>query len=429
MLRAFARDASAYQLSMELLADSMAKPHEVFFAASIVRSAAKKTKGVGAPQLKQLLHFLFAAYAPHQPVANQLAAAAGCLAVRCSSLPEEQLLPHLLTTAAAAVAAAGGDHPTQPQQCALLKLLAALAEACVSFDVSMHPQQREAVRLALGAAREVAPIVHHAICTPPTPGGSSSLALQEAALQLLLAWCAIGGPPRGFHALPGSLDELHAWLLLPALGSLAGEGVAGLWGSLCQPLPTAVTVEQRELLALLLQRLQPAAEGLLALAAQHPGSRQPLFTAASLLSAAGRALDVLVAEAPEVLGQPGQQQGSGILGGASSISTSSGLAPALDYVCGSLLQLLLHADPEVALAGVQPWDEWLEQWGSAPRPLHPARGRQLERLLPALLQRMMLPPELGAVASADARDLPDSTQLVRAVGVCGTVLRCWMLVL
>eukprot|EP00887_Chlorella_sp_A99_P002744 scaffold6.g2744.t1 len=443
-LRSAVRGAAACQLCLELLAGPGAQPHEQVFAAGALRRAARKSRDLAdaalplVPQLVRLT--LAAAAAAAWPVANLLASAVGSLAVRSPALPAAQLVPQLLALAEGAAAEAGGGqagHPArQEQQCAVLKLLAVLPEACSSLEVSMHPARREAVRAALAAAPEVAPLLQAAAGGGAglDGAGAGTAALAEATMHTLRAWAAAGSVPRGLHGMSRLLDQLHAWLVVPALSSSAAETLAALYCACCAS-PTAVGGEGGQLLLpQLLQRLRPAADGLAAAAAAAAGTgsaaalghgRQLLFSALAVLSAAGRALDAASAaeRAREQHASAGAGAGGGIGGGGAAALEDAG-----GYVCDCLLQLLASEDAELAIASLELWDERLETWraaeapgggGTSSRPSppagapSPAQREQLGQLLQALMARMALPPDVGAVATADARDLPEQAQAVR----------------
>lgn len=70
---------------------------------------------------------------------NQLAAALATLAVLCPDWPPDELIPEPIDLAATAPATT--NMPAEQQQLALLRLLAALAEAALAWDASMHPQR------------------------------------------------------------------------------------------------------------------------------------------------------------------------------------------------------------------------------------------------------------------------------------------------
>lgn len=362
--------------------------------------------------LPQLVTFLFTPR--FWPAASQLAAVVGTLTVRCPQVPAAKLVPCMLELALPHASgscssvdgsSSCGDTPAEQCTCVLLKLLAALAEAAASLEVSMHPRRREEVRASLReAAPAVLPIVLRAMSS--RVGDAAMGDCRHAALQLLQVWCTAGGPPAGLQASADLLDRLHAWLVDPELSALAAETLAALYAACEVP----ASKDQWELLAQLVQRLQPGMDALAAHAAQHPHSnpgRQLLFAAVAVLGAAWRALDSVAAEEAVAEAQRWQE-----------------------YAADSLLQLIAHPEEEVVAAAVACWDNALERWkaagagGTVALVHHQLRAQLLDRLVRALPARMMLQAEVGEAATADGRDLPEAAQAVSACLKMSLPLAC-----
>lgn len=327
-----------------------------------------------------------------------------------------RLVADVLQLLGAAPLSSQDPHQPQPEEPsrlnAALLVLASLPEACLSKDVSLHPQRRADVAAALAVCPTIPALLNAALGQPALPGG------QLATLQLLQAWSLLPGSAAALqHLDPGVLGQLHQAALDPvAPAAEAAEAIAALYTACSQPQhPTAIW-----LLAQLLQCLQGAVGGgLQQAAAQHAQQAgQLLNSATTILSSAGPALLAQLGAgpaAPAADALPDQQQG-----------TQPGqLWAALRFVAGCLLELLQHPDAEVALGSLPPLDDSLipglaqlvQQGGND---VAQQAQQLLEPLCSALLRRMQLPAGISsAFATADARDLPDSVRLVRRPRGCG----------
>lgn len=288
---------------------------------------------------------------------------------------------------------------------AALLVLAALPEAALSREISVHPARRTEAAAALASSAAVAPVVKVAL------GAAAPLPCQLAALRLLQSWGALPGAAAALLLPPAIVEALHqAVLSPPGVAAEAAEAVAALYAA-CSP---ADDPAARALLGLLVPRLQPTVgPALQAAAAGVPH-------AAQLLNAA---LVILAAAAPALLAQVG---GAAAGGGSSSGRGSTGCPAqaqetweALGVVAGTLLELLGHPDPEISVASLQPWDEallpGLEQLARQQQGWQDAeRARQLlAALCAAIVRRMCLPAGLSSAhATADARELPEGIRAV-----------------
>lgn len=377
---------------------------------------------------------------------NQVAAALAALAARTPAWHPGEAAAQLLALAHGAMAAA--RVAPEPQQLALLRLLAALAEAALAKDVSMHPQRREEVQAALLGSPLPLLLLSQAISGAGSGAGGQaaaggSTAVQLAALQLLQAWCALGAPPAGAESHAPLWRQLHLSALLPGeLGGAAAEAAAALYACCCASTSDGGSARSgsssssglgvsgggaehaqrsRQVLGLLLSQLPEYAAGLQQALAQGPGHVQQqqqhvIFAALTLLGAASRAADSC----------------QWTHGCAESVGAA---AQAVHLAAEAALAALEHPQFEVKLAGLQQMDEQLERWAQhqtdeqqqqqpqAGQPAEQHRGActpeqrraLLGRLCGALLQWLVLPADiLAACATADARDLPAAVGLVRA---------------
>ncbi|GAB4820767.1 hypothetical protein N2152v2_007813 [Parachlorella kessleri] len=394
--------------AMQLLTSADSTPQEQFFAAHALRTAAVRAQDVVAPE-------------PGQALAVRLA--------------------HLIVEAAAC------EQWLQ----AVLIVLAALPEACLSRDVSMHPDRRSAATGALAAEAAAGIIAEHAL------GQAAMPSCQLAALQLVQSWGALPAAAPALllsQAVVGGMHE--AVLASPGASTSAAEALAALYGACAG---TGVTPASCQLLRRLLLFLECTVSGALREAAacqqQDPQRAMQLLNAGiTLLSAAGAALmghlcavvcgvAAGLQDVPLQVGNATQQSKNGqshlLIGKPQEQQQQeqqrdvAQLWEALGFVAGSLLELLQHPDVGVALAALQPWDESLlpgldRMLGSVAgtaqpgqhgqQALHCQRAQQLlERLCGGLLQCMTLREGEGpGQATADARDLPADVRLVRKEG-------------
>lgn len=256
-------------------------------AAASQLAAAAAAVAVRAPSLPpgsilQDLQSLFLpapAAAAAAAAASTAAAAAAAVAAHSGDLGAAGLQAYALLNAdaagAAAVAAAAAvasnlSHQTlglHLQQdpvavAAVLLLLAALPEAALSKQTSVHPDRRTAVTDSLKQSAWPAPLLRAALC-----GRNTKLML--LACDAIVSWCELGVPPQGMEAQVDALDVLAAALLGPDTAVKACEAFAAMIvackdsssGSSTSSGPSAL------LLAQLLQQLQ--GNVLPALAAQH----------------------------------------------------------------------------------------------------------------------------------------------------------------
>lgn len=430
----------------DLLASPGATPEERYLAATSLRSLCRRQKGLAEPEAAAPLARLLAGQLAVSAAVNcwhtgnQLAAALAALAARTSAWPPKDAAPQLLALAQGALAAA--RLAPGSQQLALLRLLAALAEAALAKDTGMHPQRREELQAALLASPLPLLLLPEALAgAGGGPGSEASSATQLAALQLLQAWCSLGAPPAEAEQYASLWRQLHLAALLPGeLGSAAAEAAAALYaccsahdsdgdvaGSIgSDPAGNGGGAGQaqrlRQVLALLLSQLPEYAAGLQRALATAPGQQQQghaLFAALTLLGAASRAAD-------------SRQWGP-------ACAEPSGPGQAVHLATEAALAALQHPKFEVNLAGLQQMDEQLERWAqhqaAEQRQRHDQAGQRqqaaacrhrgsctpeqrralLGRLCGGLLQRMVLPAGLpAACVTADARDLPDDVGVVSA---------------
>ncbi|PSC72785.1 hypothetical protein C2E20_3887 [Micractinium conductrix] len=438
-MRAFVGQEGAWRALVALLAHTASSPDERALAACSLRPLCLRQRSMvepeAAPQLARLLAEQLAAAvtAGCSHTCNQCAAALATLAVRCPDWPPEALVTQLIDLAAGTLAAA--NVPAEQQQLALLRLLAALAEAALAREASMHPQRRQALLAALLAAPQAMAAVQQALAGAPASASAS-----VAALQLLQAWCGLGAPPAGAEAPAAVWRHLHRAVLHPDLSTAAAEAAAALYACCCLPAEESnarggggraarkassgaggssgspeLVQRRRRVFSVLLPQLPAFAEALQESLQQAQGQQaqgQLLCAGLAVLGAAAQAADSQACN--------------------SSATEAEAAAQAVHFAAELALAALQHPAHDVTLAALQHLDEQIERWqaaavaeqqhqkqGAESSPGHSAcaplqRQALLGRLCGALLQRMALPACLPlACATADARDLPSSVQLVR----------------
>ena len=440
-MRAFVGQEGAWRALVALLAHTASSPDERALAACSLRPLCLRQRSMvepeAAPQLARLLAEQLAAAvtAGCSHTCNQCAAALATLAVRCPDWPPEALVTQLIDLAAGTLAAA--NVPAEQQQLALLRLLAALAEAALAREASMHPQRRQALLAALLAAPQAMAAVQQALAGAPASASAS-----VAALQLLQAWCGLGAPPAGAEAPAAVWRHLHRAVLHPDLSTAAAEAAAALYACCCLPAEESnarggggraarkassgaggssgspeLVQRRRRVFSVLLPQLPAFAEALQESLQQAQGQQaqgQLLCAGLAVLGAAAQAADSQACN--------------------SSATEAEAAAQAVHFAAELALAALQHPAHDVTLAALQHLDEQIERWqaaavaeqqhqkqGAESSPGHSAcaplqRQALLGRLCGALLQRMALPACLPlACATADARDLPSSVQLVRGL--------------
>jgi hypothetical protein len=238
---------------------------------------------------------------------------------------------------------------------AVLQLLAALPEAVLSKQTSVHPDRRTAVSDSLKQSAWPAPVLRAALCSQNTK-------LLLLACEAIVSWCELGVPPQGMEAQADALDVLAAALLGPDTAVKASEAFAAMLVA-CKESSSGSSMSSGPSTVLLLQLLQQLQHGVLpALAAEHHTmGTNAAVAAAAAAAAAGHSSDT---------GTTGSQ------------TTAASAADAAAY--SSVVRSHLGSDAEAAFCRVL--------CAAAAALLQPVlQGAvQLQGLLEVLLQQLLL---------------------------------------
>jgi hypothetical protein len=309
---------------------------------------------------------------------------------------------------------------------AVLQLLAALPEAVLSKQTSVHPDRRTAVSDGLKQCAWPAPVLRAALCSQNTK-------LLLLACEAIVSWCELGVPPQGMEAQSDALDVLAAALLGRETAVKASEAFAAMLVA-CKDSSSGSSTSSGASTVLLLQLLQQLQHSVLpalasehrnmgstAAATSHSNDAGPASGHVSAAAAADAAAYSAVVRSH--LGADAEAAFCRVLCAAAAALLRPVLQGAVQLQ--GLLELLLQqlllcvgvSEDGVAMTAVDFWqDSYLATLQALPQDqqslLLVQQQAVLEALTAALVRRTQLSPAAAAAATADARDLPEEMRMV-----------------
>lgn len=384
-LQGFRTSQGSWRICLSLLTAQDLFAYEQYFAANTLKTACQKFQEILSPNvLQELVPNLITllkgcVVSQNWPVAAQLSAAIAAYAVRAPCW-DPQLLPNDLL-----VLLSRDPFPYQLYDegvvlAASLQVLASLGEACNSKHTAVFPGRRHLVQLSLCQSPLILPLVVSAF-------NSRAIMYINMALQVITEWCNLGRPPVGLEDQGAILQSICQSVVTQELCTPAAECLVALFNTSGSSVPSNVTWRGnllRHWLGMLVYYKELA-----------PNASREIHLAVST---------VLVSAATLVL-KP-------------ALQGDAHLTPHFNILSEQLLVSLSSGEDDVALSALEFWQEtYLATLQRAvlegQQQLVSQQQLLLERLTAALVSRTRLRPSTAAVATADARDLPDEVRMVR----------------
>lgn len=378
-------EPGSWRLCLALLTGpGSAGGYEQYFAANTVRCACQKFADVlDPPCFSDLLAVLVtclksASEAGNWPVATQLSLALAALAVRAGNWEANSIIPGVISMYFCDLQLLNAPELSF-SLLSLLQFLVSLVETSTSRHLCVSQSRRSNVTDAFRKNTLVIVITLAALNSPLAP-------CVNYGLKLIHGWCELGNPPVGLDSYDTALQTICEQIVVEERTSKAAECLTALFNC-CKD------GQRQQLLYKLLAVWQPIVGFV----------KDDVFGCSTQLRTA--TCNVLCAACNAML--------------PAALQQGSVLRTHFEVLGSHLLGYISDPCDEVALQAVEFWQDTyivllrkVVSGGLNPSVVT-SQSLVLQQLTSSLVLRTRLHPTIAAVATADARDLPDDVRMVR----------------